>query len=169
MQINDFSLRPYYPWTLKALISGKPSVGWLMDLCEQNYRYLMRLAPDMRLLNGTYLSRLDGAMDLYMEVLEQTPYTSLLHLTYYFAHESGQLPDPDVTIRIYHDSRQAEVLKLKQNSLPLNRGFIHPTLEQKWKVGLFLSKWLSYCVQQGHCFQSNHAMSPSIETPLTPV
>ena len=168
MQITDYLLRPYYPWSLKALISGKPSVGWVMDLCDQNYHYLMRLSPDMRELKGTYLSSMDDSMDLYLEILEQTPYTTLLHLTYYFAHESGQLPDPDATIRIYHDSRQAEVLDLKQRSLPLNRGFIRPTLEQKWKVGLFLSKWLSYCVQQGHCFHSGHATRPSSQEPLAP-
>lgn len=130
-----------------------------MDLCEENYYYLTRLAPDMRHMQGRYLSRLDGATDLYLEVLEQTPYTSLLHLTYYFAHETCQSPDPDATIRIYHDSRQAEVLNLKQHSLPLNKGVMLPTLEQKWKISLFLSKWLGYSIRQGHCFLPQHAVA----------
>lgn len=168
MQINEFLLRPCYPWSLRSLISGKPTVGWVMDLSEQNYRYLMRLIPEMQQLQGAYLSRLDGAMDLYLEVLEQSPYTSLLHLTYYFAHETGQLPDPDATIRVYHDSQQAEVLNLKQSSLPLKRGFIRPALVQKWKVGLFLSKWLSYSVHQGHCFGPEHSSVSPSKTTLTP-
>ena len=92
-------------------------------------------------------------MDLHLRVLEQTPYTTLIHLTYYFDHEQGQKPDPDAQVRIYHDSGQAEVIELRQSSLPLNTGLEHPTLEQKWKVNLFLSKWLSYSVLQGHGFR----------------
>lgn len=148
------------------LLSGKPTVGWLMDLCEENYHYLMRLAPGVRQMQGCYLSRLNGAMDLYLEVIEQTPYTSLLHLTYYFAHESGQRPDPDATIRIYHDSRQAEVLSLVQHALPLNRDSLRPLMEQKWKISLFLSKWLAYSVRQGHCFQSGHPTTATVRERL---
>ncbi len=129
-----------------------------MDLCEENYRHLLRLAPELRTLDGIFLSRLEGAMDLYLEILEQTPYTTLLHLTYFFAHEDGQLPDPDATLRVYHDSAQAEILELRQKALPLNRGVEHPTLNQKWKVNLFLSKWLSYCVRQGHLFTATDWM-----------
>lgn len=156
----------HYPWSLQALLSGRPTLGSVMDLCDENYRYLMRLAPDMREMEGTYLSRLEGAMDLYLELLEQTPYTTLLHLTYYFAHESGQSPDPDATIRIYHDSRQAEVLNLKQHILPLNRGFVRPALEQKWKVSLFLSKWLAYSLQQGHRFLPDQSCTPGSDLSL---
>ncbi len=129
-----------------------------MDLCEENYRHLLRLAPELRTLDGIFLSRLQGAMDLYLEILEQTPYTTLLHLTYFFAREDGQLPDPDATLRVYHDSAQAEILELRQKALPLNRGVEHPTLNQKWKVNLFLSKWLSYCVRQGHRFSETDWM-----------
>jgi uncharacterized protein YqiB (DUF1249 family) len=125
-----------------------------MDLCDENYHHLLRLAPDVRSLEGCYLSRLEGAMDLYLEILEQTPYTSLIHLTYFFAHESGQQPDPDATLRLYHDSAQVEVLELRQNALPLGAGREWPTLAQKWRANLFLSKWLYYCVGQGHRFGS---------------
>ncbi|WP_234422262.1 DUF1249 domain-containing protein [Sedimenticola thiotaurini] len=161
--------RPHYPWNLKALLSGKPTVGWLMDLCEENYIYLTRLAPEVRHMQGHYLSHLEGATDLYLEVLEQTPYTSLLHLTYYFTHESGQAPDPDATIRVYHDSRQAEVLNLQQHILPLNQGVTRPTLEQKWRISLFLSKWLAYSVRQGHCFLPEQAVTGPGRKHLLPV
>lgn len=103
-------------------------------------------------------------MDLYLDVIEQTPYTTLIHLTYYFDHDQGQEPDPDARVRIYHDSGQAEVIELRQSSLPLNTGLEHPTLEQKWKANLFLSKWLSYCVRQGHAFPS--AQKGAAERPV---
>ncbi|WP_245832069.1 DUF1249 domain-containing protein [Solemya velesiana gill symbiont] len=123
-----------------------------MDLCDENYALMMELAPGLRALEGTYLSRLEGSMDLYLEVLEQTPYTSLIHLAYYFSHEAGQRPDPDATLRVYYDSNQVEVLDLRQRALPLERGIDSPSLDQKWKANLFLSKWLSFCILQGHSF-----------------
>lgn len=115
----------------------------------------------MRTLEGQYVSSLDSAIDLHLEILEQTPYTTLVHLTYFFAHSEARLPDPDARVRIYHDSRQAEVVDLAQRALPLNMGVERPTMEQKWRVNLFLSKWLSYCVQQGHRFLlSEHGTMP---------
>ena len=103
---------PCYPWGVRALWDGRPTVGWLMDLCEENYLYLLRLAPELRSLEGRFLSRRrEVAMDLHLEILEQTPYTTLLHLTYYFSQGAGGQPDPDARLRVYHDSGQAEVVE----------------------------------------------------------
>lgn len=145
---------PWYPWSIKPILTGEPTIGWLMDLCEENFLLIERLSPKIRSLQGKYLSSLEGSIDLYLDVMEQTPYTSLIHLTYYFVHENGQAPepDPDALVRVYYDSRQIEVLELRQKVLPLKRGMQWPTLDQKWKANLFLSKWLGYCVQQGHHF-----------------
>ena len=146
---------PWYPWGLRYLLGGRPTVGWLMDLCDENYRYFLKLAPELRALRGRYLSRVDDSVDLYLEILEQTPYTTLVHLTYYFEHFEGQRPDPDVKLRIYHDAKQVEVLDLSPLSLPLNEGTHHLSLRHKWKANLFLSKWLAYCFQQGHSFRKS--------------
>jgi len=127
-------------------------VGCLMDLCDENYRHLMRLAPGVRRMRGRSASRVEKGMDLHMEVLEQTPYTTLVHLTYYFPHAEGELPDPDARLRIYHDSRQVEVLDLRQQACKLGGSGKPPGLEQKWKVNIFLAKWLAFCLQQGHYF-----------------
>ncbi len=135
-----------------------------MDLCEENYRYMTMLAPGLSSIEGRLLSRVENSMDLYLEILEQTPYTTLVHLTYYFRHREGQRPDPDAILRAYHDARQIEILNLQQSILPLNRGKEHPTLEQKWKVNLFASKWLAYCVRQGHTFpRDSHTAAPGRE------
>jgi len=123
-----------------------------MDLCDENYRHLLRLAPALRTLQGRFRSRVADDMDLYLEILEQTPYTTCIHLTYYFQHQDQAHPDPDATLRVYHDSRQVEVLDLRQQALPVSRGGAQAALVQKWRVNLFLSKWLSYCAKQGHRF-----------------
>jgi hypothetical protein len=145
-------LIPVYPWSLNSLWRERPSLGGLMALCEENYRILARLVIDMREHQGYRRSPLHQGMDLHLEILEQTPYTTLLHLTYYFPHEGSALPDPDASLRAYHDACQVEVLDLRQTALPLARGPHFPDLEQKWKANLFLSKWLSYCLSQGHQF-----------------
>jgi len=123
-----------------------------MELCEENYGLLTRLAPDLAKLRGCHCSALHGHMDLYLEVMEQTPYTSLIHITYYFHHQLGQQPDPDAVMRVYHDARQVEVVDLRQHVLPLQRIFQAPGLRNKWKANLFVSKWLSFCLLQGHRF-----------------
>ncbi len=85
------------PWAsqVQKLLLDSPTVGRLMDLCEENYRLLMDMAPQLRRMQGRYLSSRSGHMDLYMEIIHQAPYTTELHLTYYFSHVDGQAPDPD--------------------------------------------------------------------------
>lgn len=136
------------------MLAGRPSMGMVLDLSEENYALLMRLAPALAQMSGRYQSNLEYGMDLYLEAMEQTPYTSLVHLTYYFSHAVGDYPDPDATLRVYHDSRQVDVLDLRQSALPLHRWGGNPTLDQRWRINLFLSKWLQYCITQGHGFIS---------------
>ena len=144
---------PLYPWSLRSILTARPTVGALMELCEENYRQLIRLAPSMGRMSGRYDSRVAGHVDLHMEVMEQTRYTTLVHLTYYFDRREGRDPDPDAILRVYHDAGQAEVLDLEQQALPLRGPPGLETLDQKWKANLFLSKWLSYCIAQGHSFR----------------
>ncbi len=69
-------------------------------------------------------------------------------------------PTRDVRLRIYHDARQVEVLDLRQTALPLDADYRPPALAAKWKVNLFLGKWLSFCLQQGHRFGPGAAAVP---------
>ncbi len=153
------------PWIpqLRRLLSQQPTVGQLLDLCEENYHQLMEMAPDLRRARGLLCSRRPGQMDLYLEVLEQTPYTTVVHLTYYFSHREGQVPDPDALLRLYHDAAQVEVLSLRQSALPLPNGYHHPSLRNRWKIQLFLSKWFAYCRHQGHRFDRSSELLTETE------
>jgi uncharacterized protein len=133
----------------------RPSMDLVQRQSEENYHHLLRLAPDLALLEGKHVSSLGHGVDLYLDVQDQTPYTSLIHLTYYFPHAVvGHYPDPDAMLRVYHDFRQVDVLDLRQSTLPMHRWGSNPTLEQRWKINLFLSKWLCYCTLQGHQFST---------------
>jgi len=139
------------------LFATTPTVGGLMVLCEENYGALMRLAPGLPSLRGRLASRCAGQPDLYTEIIDQAPYTTTLRLTHRFADldpsagSSGGL-EPNALLRAYHDAGQVEVLDLRQTILPLHSAYHPPALAAKWKVNLFLSKWLGWCVREGHRF-----------------
>lgn len=144
-----------FPWLpdLYRTLGQSPTVGLLMDLCEENYRYLLNMAPQLAHMQGASCSSLPGHMDLFMEILEQSRYTTTVHLTYFFHHHSGQVPDPDAVLRVYHDARQVEILSISAEALlPVERCFFAPGLQNKWNVNLFVMKWLAYCANQGHKF-----------------
>ena len=154
--------RPYYPWNLRALLEGRPTVGALMDQCEENYGYLLRLAPELSAMEKRHVSSLDGHIALHLEILEQTRYTTLIHLTHHFEGDGLEKADPDAVLRVYHDARQVEVLDLKQHVLPLVRKPDMCSLERKWRLNLFLSKWLGYCCRQGYCFGVEEHAEPLV-------
>ena len=145
------------PWAkqLKQCFDAQPTVGALVDLCEENYDYLLRMAPDIAQMQGVHRSRCCKHTDLYLEIIEQSKYTTIVHLTYYLDHEGGQRPDPDSVLRVYHDARQVEVISLNQKVLPVDRLYEAPGLINKWRVNQFISKWLSFCVGQNHCFDQS--------------
>jgi uncharacterized protein YqiB (DUF1249 family) len=156
------------PWQTPLVISGRPTVGALMSLCEENYRLLSRMIPELRSMQGELRSaRVDGP-DLHLEVIDQSRYTSLLRLTYIFPYADGRLhrvgeADPDALLRVYHDAGQVEVVDLLETALPLRSDYRSPALEAKWKVNLFLSKWLNYCLRQGYQLNWEPVLSPGAE------
>jgi len=43
-------------------------------------------------------------------------------------------------------------LSLRQTRLPVHPYHLGSTLQAKWKVNLFLAKWLAFCLSRGHRF-----------------
>ncbi|MCC5868920.1 MAG: DUF1249 domain-containing protein [Gammaproteobacteria bacterium] len=133
------------------------SFSGLMALYEENWGLLQALAPTLAQLRGAHRSRALVDCDLHLEVLESTRYTMTLKLTYLFAGdaEAELMADPDFTLRVYHDARQAEAVscvnehrhallqRLRVESLELDR---------RWRRNVILNKWLSYLLECGHLF-----------------
>ncbi len=132
-------------------LGDRPSVGDLLALCEENYRRLHYLVPQMKRLQGRHRSSRPDHQDLHLTIVEQTRYTTLMRLTYEFPQDGGG-SDPDALLRVYHDARQVEVEDLRQHALPTRRLYEAPGLMNKWRLNLFVSKWLTFCVSQGHLF-----------------
>jgi len=128
----------------------------LMDLYENNYMRLRRLIPDLSVLPDNAISRLPGCLSLHMTVLERTKFTTTLYLTYYFEESTKSVAEPALTIRLYHDTHQAEVLtghlqhgRKQYDHIP------EKAIKVKWKLNRFLYKWLGYSLYLGHHFPEN--------------
>lgn len=143
-----------------------------MELYEENYIRLRRLCPDIRGRVGGAVSVVGGALDLHLDVLDQTSYTTTLRLTYILTELAHQpVPDPDLKLRIYHDARQAEVLSraCRRGGSELSvRDFVgRSELLCRWKLNRFLYKWLGYCCHQGHRFTpAEVATAQALSAPL---
>ena len=128
----------------------------LMELYESSYLRLRRLCPDIDLMEGTQVSAVMGASDLHLTILERTPYTTRLRLSYEFGHGERVRRQPDMIIRMFHDARQAEVVgrycRRRGEDVTVDAIAGVSGLACRWRHNRFLFKWLGFCLTQGHRF-----------------
>ena len=130
----------------------------LMGLYESNDRRLRAVAGDPRRLRGVQRSRAPGDCELVLTVLEQSPYTTTLELTYLLGGTGADVRTaPDMVVRLYHDARLAEALGWSpSHAHDVLRGFrreVERELDHRWARNVMLNKWLEYCVERGHFFR----------------
>jgi len=126
----------------------------LMELYEINYIYMRRLAPDLARVDGaSEISVSRAGVALRLEVLERSRYTSTVLLTHRFESEEGAESMPDLTVRVYHDARAAEVLTARRDAVRDPEG----DLEWRWRMNRFLNRWLRFTLGEGHGFRLSHA------------
>ncbi len=77
----------------------------LMSLYESNFIRLGWLAGNVATLEGEYLSPVAGDCDLQLSVVERSPYTTTLNLTYLIPDQEATRRFPDMGVRVYHDAR----------------------------------------------------------------
>jgi hypothetical protein len=127
-----------------------------MTLYESNYIRLRGLMGDARPMAGRIVSTAPSDCDLHLEIVEQSPYTSVLRLTYFFEDAAGQVADPDLEVRVYHDARLAEASRcarwVRHPGLESIRSSLSMSLGERWLRNMLLNKWLDYCVDRGHRF-----------------
>ena len=150
--------------TLVSWRSRPRSFVALMSLYESNYLRLASLAGDLRQLHDVRVSRVADDCDLRLSVLERSPYTTSLDLTYLFPADvqgEGLTTYPDMRIRVYHDARLVEAQEWadtvpsrpEHEVLRRLRGAVERELDQRWARNTMLNKWLEYCIDRGHGFR----------------
>ena len=125
----------------------------LMDLYESNYIRLRKLLSDPKRMPRKACSSIPDHLDLHLQIVERSRYTTTLYLSYAFPSADGMQMEPNLKIRIYHDARLAEVMAghLHHGRLILDHLPAH-ALTEKWTLNRFLNRWLGYCLKQGHSF-----------------
>jgi uncharacterized protein YqiB (DUF1249 family) len=108
--------------------------------------------------------------DLHLDVVGHSPYTTVLRLTYVFDELAGQVADPDLEIRVYHDARLAEASHCarwaRHPGLASIRSGVSMGLGERWLHNMMLNKWLDYCVDRGHRFaEAPAAASAAVHAP----
>jgi uncharacterized protein len=130
----------------------------LMTLYESNFLRLRKLVPAVQTIDGAHTSTVANDCPLYLRVEERGPYTTTFTLTYLFDTVAGQIADPDLQVRVYHDARLAEVLSCarwhRHEVLASIKHHLYTQLGDRWLRNVMLNKWLDYCVERGHRFDA---------------
>ena len=135
---------------------GTRDIAGLIRIYEASYVRLAKLVPDLPGCDRPMISRVAGALDLHLEIIERQPYTTSLVLTYRFTDRGSCVFEPNARINVYHDVRAAEVVshcrRRKSHAIRLWTPGRMPEIDRKWRMNRFLLKWLRFCTFQGHIF-----------------
>jgi uncharacterized protein YqiB (DUF1249 family) len=149
-----------------------PDLAALIALYESNYVRLLQLAPELESMQGSFRSRVAGALDLYLSVDERFKYTTSLLLTYRFGGTEEIVLEPRARINVYHDVRAAEVVshyrRRRTRGIEAWRRGHMPEVQRRWRMNRFLNKWLRFCTHQGHLFlacTASRVGDPRLELP----
>jgi len=129
-----------------------------MDLHENNYLRFRRLVADLDAISDHAISVVPGCMDLHLQIVERSKFTTTIRMTYYFFENQQLIAEPDLKLRIYHDACLVEVLAghLKHGRQRLDH-LPATAIKFKWRLNRFLYKWLGYCLYLGHEFSAETA------------
>jgi uncharacterized protein len=133
------------------------SFAGLMTLYESNHVRLKQLLGNLKRLPDHAVSSSPRDLDLHLTVEERSPYTTVLHMTYWFDEAGDRVADPDLKLCIYHDARLAETLSCADAPRHAAlRSVWRPAasaMEQRWTLNILLNKWLEFCLDNRHRFR----------------
>jgi uncharacterized protein len=137
----------------------------LMTLYESNYIRLGWILSAPEAVEGHLISNAPGDVDLHLQVLERCRFTTTLQLSYLLEGSRGPLVTPDMQVRVYHDARLAEAsscsgwrragaIRERLGEQAREIGTLRRELGERWARNMVLNKWLEYCAERGHRFET---------------
>mgnify|MGYP001203437095 FL=1 len=122
----------------------------LMTLYESNYIKLNYLFPKIRQYNTDKSIKSLFGNDIHLGINKKTKYTMIISMTYSFEEIDIIEYEPNLTIKIYFDSRSAEVISIgKLNKKSRLRDITYQNkniINHLWRRNIILNKWLDYII-----------------------
>ena len=122
----------------------------LMTLYESNYIKLNHLFPRIRQYDTERSIKSFSGNDIHLRINKKTKYTMIISMTYTFEESDIIEYEPNLTIKIYFDSRSAEVINIgKLNKKSKLRDITYQNkniINQLWRRNIILNKWLDYII-----------------------
>jgi len=122
----------------------------LMTLYESNYIKLNHLFPRIRQYDTERSIKSFSGNDIHLRINKKTKYTMIISMTYTFEESDIIEYEPNLTIKIYFDSRSAEVINIgKLNKKSKLRDITYQNkniISQLWRRNIVLNKWLDYII-----------------------
>ena len=122
----------------------------LMTLYESNYIKLNHLFPRIRQYDTERSIKSFSGNDIHLRINKKTKYTMIISMTYTFEESDIIEYEPNLTIKIYFDSRPAEVINIgKLNKKSKLRDITYQNkniISQLWRRNIVLNKWLDYII-----------------------
>ena len=126
----------------------------MKTIYQRVYDKLEQLVGNLREIPEAKKSQVPGFMDLNLDRLSADGRVTVIALSHYYKHPSGDLiPDPDMEIRVSPNERMAEALTYQDS---YTYRFVYGDQERlvstavKQDLNQFLEQWLSNCLEQGH-------------------
>lgn len=132
------------------------------------FHKLLDVVPDLMTIEGGGKSKVEGYMDLGLDILFRSPEKLVIALSHYYKHPSGDMiPDPDMEIAVFPKLEHAEALAYQDFfGYQSVKDFDGPDSERRQRLlNQFLSQWLSNLIMQGHCirgWQGAEAVQPEV-------
>ena len=153
-----------------------------MAACETNYWRLRKLllpefpkfsCGDVFVFSLPSPNRIDERR-LRLHIIERCPYTTTLELSEIVAdgNVSRWGLSPQLTVRIYHDAKSAEVISFQQQKNFFGR-YEYPNAQmrqqdEKLQLNNLLAEWLHHCLQYGYRSGFSSAYSSKQQSAFNP-
>ena len=122
----------------------------LMTLYESNYIKLNHLFPKIRQYDTDKSIKSPFGNDIHLGISKKTKYTMIISMTYSFEESEIIEYEPNLTIKVYFDSRSAEVIsigKLSKKSKLRDITYQNKNIiNELWRRNIILNKWLDYII-----------------------
>ena len=122
----------------------------LMTLYESNYIKLNHLFPKIRQYDTDKSIKSPFGNDIHLGISKKTKYTMIISMTYSFEESEIIDYEPNLIIKVYFDSRSAEVIsigKLSKKSKLRDITYQNKNIiNELWRRNIILNKWLDYII-----------------------